>query len=103
MGKVLHPRDIDSVYIRLGQEWPSNQKIRPMGKYKFLVTFFTRKTLMMLWCQVHHFYSQFSMRTGNGLCQTRRIWLEYHCIPIHGWSRHNLTKTGKEWGRVIML
>ena len=67
MGKVLHPREIDSVYIRLGQEWPSNQKIRPMGKYKFLVTFFTKEDLGDALVSGSSFLQSVSTRTGNGL------------------------------------
>ena len=107
VGEVLVPTDCEYIFSKIEIDWRSKVKIRAMGEYKFLVTFHSREEAEEVLSLEKNFLSsilnEIRKWTPQDVCQTRRIWLECQGLPLHGWSKLNITKISDIWGKVIRI
>lgn len=77
VGELLHPMEVDSIAIKVAQNWKQIPKVRAMGKFKFHITFFfhqeVKEVMSMELNPLCKLFEEIRRWTSEEVCQIRRV------------------------------
>ncbi|KAL4287886.1 hypothetical protein AHAS_Ahas19G0231000 [Arachis hypogaea] len=105
VGITLKLIDLQSLRKTLCKNMANVVEVSEIGACKVLITFDSVKhadeMLTFKMDRLLQFFNKVSRWEESARCESRRVWLECHGVPLHVWSLETFKTMGSLWGDVI--
>ncbi|MED6208171.1 hypothetical protein PIB30_042624 [Stylosanthes scabra] len=105
VGETLEPYDLQNLEAAIMDDWSNLKGVKMIGPMKVLLIFDTpqeaEKALDSEKLKRH--FLELRWATIGEANWNRKYWIMVTGLPMHGWTKDNMEKIGRVWGRVIQI